>query len=217
MFCVLPNSRDREIFKKIGFFLFTGENRLNNSFFAMVINEESMSMQVEYRQDTDPELIAKARARFGDEINHLRAFGFLELSCYTELLPKYSLLSHLYIFALAKMNRELIRVESPLRLVMSQPLLFNRVDSTYALVFGLGVKFYSIFTDGTGVISANFASRPIQDMQWKLYKFPESRSMEACWQAHQQEIAGFIQMGRQVDDAIDFEKYVSISKREELA
>lgn len=174
-------------------------------------------MNVEYRQEFDPALMEKARARFADEINRLRALGFSEMSCYTELLPKYSLLTYFLVYLLAKINRELIRVESPLRLVMSQPLLFNRAESTVALVFGMGVKFYTLFTDGTGLISTSFPSRPIQDMQLKLYKFAGPRSLGECWQAHQAEMASFIQMGRQLDEALSFEKYVAISKREDQA
>ncbi len=173
-------------------------------------------MKIEYRQDFLPELADKARTRFEEEINRLRAFGFSEFGCYTELLPNYSLLTHLLIFVLAKSNREIIRVESPLRLAMSQPLLVHREQASCALVFGMGVKFYSLFTDGTGLITANFPSRPIQDMQRKLYKSAAPRSLEECWQAHQAEIVSFQQIGRQLDEEISFENYVAISKREEL-
>lgn len=174
-------------------------------------------MNIEYRQENGPELTKKARARFADDMNRLRAFGFSEFGCYTELLPKYSLLTHCVVFVLAKANREIIRVESPMRLVMSQPLLIHREQSTYALVFGMGVKFYSLFTDGTGLISANFSSNPIQDMRQKLYKYPEPGSLAECWQAHQKEIASFIQRGKKLDETLEFEKYVAISRREDQA
>ena len=174
-------------------------------------------MNIEYRQDFLPELTNRARTRFADETSRLRVLGFSEFGCYTELLPNFSLLTHLLIFLLAKFNREIIRVESPLRLAMSQPLLVHHEQLTYALVFGMGVKFYSLFSDGTGLISANFPSRPIQDMQRKLYKSAAPRSLEECWQAHQREIESFQQMGRQLNDRIAFENYVAISKREEVA
>lgn len=173
-------------------------------------------MKIEYRQDFHPELTNKARTRFADEINRLRALGFSEFGFYTELLPNYSLLTQPLIFLLAKSNREIIRVESPMRLAMSQPLLVHRERFTYALVFGMGVKYYSLFTDGTGLISANFPSHPIQDMQRKLYKSAAPRSLEECWQAHQEEINSFQRMGRQLDDGLGFEKYVTISEREQI-
>ncbi|RJP53731.1 MAG: hypothetical protein C4583_04160 [Anaerolineaceae bacterium] len=174
-------------------------------------------MNIEYRQEYEPELTAKVRARFADEMNRLRAFGFSDFGCYSELLPNYSLFTHFIIFLLAKANREIIRVESPLRLVMSQPLLVQREQSTYALVFGMGVKFYTLFTDGTGLISANFPSRLIQDMQRKLYKYAQPCSLDECWRAHQSEILSFQQRGLQLDVGHSFEKYVAISRREELA
>lgn len=174
-------------------------------------------MNIEYRQEFEPELTAKTRARFADEINRLRALGFSDFGCYTELLPNYSLLTHFMIFLMAKSNREVIRLESPLRFVMSQPLMVHRERSTYALVFGMGVKFYTLFSDGTGLISANFPSRPIQDMQRKLYKYAQPCSFDECWRAHQSEILSFQQRGLQLDDGNAFEKYVAISKREEVA
>lgn len=172
-------------------------------------------MNVEYRQESHPELMEKARMRFADEIRRLRVLGFSEFCCYTELMPKFSVVTHFPIFVLAKMNRELIRLESPLRLVMSQPILVHHALGTYALVFGMGVKFYTLFTDETGLVTANFQTQPIQDMQRKLYKFFIEQSIENAWQAHQAEITSFQNMGRQVNDQIRFENYVSISKREE--
>jgi hypothetical protein len=174
-------------------------------------------MNVEYRQDNNPELMGETRKRFVDEIGQLRSFGFAEYCCYTELLPKYSAITNLLTYLLAKLNHEIIRIELPLRIAMSQPILVHREQGAYALVFGLGVKFYTLFTDGTGLITANFPSQPIQDMQLKLYKFAEARSIADGWQAHLTEIASLQKMGRQVDERIDFENYVLISRREEQA
>lgn len=157
----------------------------------------------------------RARVRFSDEISRLRAIGFSEFCCYTELLPKYSAITHLLIFVLAKLNREIIQVESPLRLTMSQPILAHRERGAYALVFGMGVKFYTLFTDGTGLISANFPSQPVQDMIRKIYKSAEPRGIEECWQAHNLEVVNFQRMGRVVDNLIRFESYISISRRED--
>ena len=174
-------------------------------------------MNIEYRQEYAPDLMEKARVRFADEMNRLRALGFSEFGCYTELLPNFSLFTYFHIFVPAKLNREIIRVESPLRLVMSQPLMVYHELPTFALVFGMGVKFYTLFTDGTGLIGANFPSRIIQDMQRKLYKYAAPQSLEDCWKAHLCEISGFQQMGRQLGDRITFESYVAISHREEQA
>lgn len=172
-------------------------------------------MNVEYRQEYMPELMNRARIRFKDEMDVLRKMGFAEFCCYTEILPRYSVFSHLFIFLLAKLNRELIRVESSLRLAMSQPILVHRTEKAYALVFGMGVKFYTLFTDKTGLISANFQSEPIQDMFAKVYKNAAPCSIEECWHAHVAETNNFRQEGKEVDERIRFENYLSISRREE--
>lgn len=172
-------------------------------------------MNIEYRQEDIPELMNRARVRFKDEMDILRKMGFVEFCCYTEVMPRYSAFTHLTIFLLAKLNRELIRVVAPLRLAMSQPMLVHRTEKAYALVFGLGVKFYTLFTDETGLISANFPSEPIQDMFAKIYKTASPRSIEECWLAHTAETNNFRQEGKEIDERIRFENYLSISQREE--
>ena len=171
-------------------------------------------MKIESWQETDPDLIEKSRARFGDEINNLRSLGFLELCHYTEMLPPFSLATFFFGFLLMIAKREIVRVESPLRIAMTQPLMAQSESGTYALVFGLGVKFYTLFTDGTGLISASFDSQPTQDMQLMLYKYAGKRSIEDCWRAHRNEIESFTQAGKEVELQIRFDNYVSLSERE---
>jgi hypothetical protein len=171
-------------------------------------------MKIEYRQENLPELMSWARTRFKDEMDGLRKLGFSEFCCSTELLPNYSALSHFLILLLTKLNREIVRVEAPLRIAMSQPLLAHRTQMTYALIFGMGVKFYTLFTDETGLITANFQSEPVQDMFAKIYKTAVPRSIEECWQAHMTEVKSFRQAGKEVDERIRFENYLSISQRE---
>lgn len=172
-------------------------------------------MKLDYRQDNSSKLMNRARVRFKDEMDRLRRLGFIEFCCYTELMPKYTALTHLAVFLMAKINRELIGFESPLRLAMSQPLLVHRAHGTYALVFGMGVKFYTMFTDKTGLITTNFPSQPIQNMILKVYKITASGSIEDAWRAHLDETGKYLQDGKSVDEIIRFENYVSISQREE--
>ena len=172
-------------------------------------------MKIEYRQDHAPELMDRARMRFAEEIGRLKRLGFSEFCCYTELMSRFSALTLLPIYSLAKINREIIRVESPLRLAMSPPILVHREQGAYALVFGMGVKFYTLFTDNTGLITANFSSQPIQDMYKKVYKTAAPRSIEDCWEAHMAEAQGFQQAGKRIEEAIRFENYVNISRRED--
>lgn len=172
-------------------------------------------MKIDYRQDNLPELMNQARVRFKDEMDRLRRLGFMEFCCYTELMPKYSALTHLPILFMAKLNRELIGIEPPLRLAMSQPLLVHRAHGTYALVFGMGIKFYTMFTDETGLVTTSFPSQPIQNMILKIYKIVAPGSIEDAWRAHLDETGKYLQDGKSVDESIRFENYVSISRREE--
>jgi hypothetical protein len=172
-------------------------------------------MKIEYRQETSIDLIQAARNRFSNEVTQLKRLGFFDLCVYTELLPKYSILTLLPIFIMAKLKREIIRVETPLRLVMAQPLLAHQDHGAYAIAFGMGIKLHTLFTDGTCVVTTNFPSQPIQNMQTKVYKSEGSMGIADCWAKHISEVDSFEKMGKQIDKNIRFTGYVFISQREE--
>ena len=80
---------------------------------------------------------------------------------------------------------EVSRIGRNLRASIFFLLLVSRECDTYVSPFGLGLKFYTSFTDGTCVITGNFNSQAINDDREKLYKSAQPCSIEEAWQQHQ--------------------------------
>ncbi len=172
-------------------------------------------MHIAYQITTQFELIDKVRARYSSDLDQLKDLGFEELCFYTERLFPFSFLVLFPIFLLMRSKREVIHIQNPLRITASYPLLVASTDATCALVMGLGIKFYTPFSDGTGLISANFPTDEIQDRREKLYKYAIPQPLAAAWQFHRDRLQMFRAQGRAVREWVGFEGYVELSRREE--
>ncbi len=172
-------------------------------------------MQIAYQQTTDFEVTARVRERYLSEINALKRIGFEEQCFYTEMLSPFSLLLFLPSFLLMRAHREVMHIRDPLRIAASYPLLIHRDSATYALIMGMGIKFYTQFIDGTGVITTSFPTQAIHDPIGQLYKYSGPASIELAWQSHQDQIGKLTAAGKQFAPQLNFEGYVEISKQEE--
>jgi len=91
----------------------------------------------------------------------------------------------------------------------------HREYSTYACPFGLGVKFYAGFTDGTCVITANFKTPAFQDDQEKLYKFAVAQSVAEAWSIHKDWVDKLILEGKEKIEPLSFAGYLKLVQRED--
>ena len=174
-------------------------------------------MRIAYHQTTQPEIVSRVRDRYAPEITLLKGMGFAELCFYTEAMLPFSLLLLFPIVLLMRAQKEVIQIQSPLRIAVCCPILVAREHATYAVMMGYGVKFYTNFTDGTGLISANFPSFDILDQKGKLYKYaaPQPIAIESAWGLHRDRIESLRAEGKQVRNRIGFEDFVELSARED--
>lgn len=88
--------------------------------------------------------------------------------------------------------------------------------STIALPLGLGVKLYTGFTDGTLLVSASFASclQPAVD---SVVKHASKVPLDEAWTLHQRRAEEMERQGKQILQALDFDRYVEMSRHEESA
>jgi hypothetical protein len=80
---------------------------------------------------------------------------------------------------------------------------------------GLGVKFYTLFADGSGLITANFDSPNGQDLDGTFVKYATPGSIEQIWQQHSERLTELQALGRQLRVTTTFEDYVTLSRHEE--
>lgn len=172
-------------------------------------------MFINYELTTDFDIIDKVRTRYATEMVALKQLGFTELCFYSESIFPFSAVVLFPAWWLMRQHKEVRRLQWPLRISASYPLLVSHSHATTALVMGLGVKFYTLFADNSGLITANFNSRSGRDLDGTLVKYAAPGSIEEIWQQHCERIAELQALGRQLRLPTTFEDYVTLSQRED--
>ena len=168
-------------------------------------------MGEEYTEILDPELQARVRARHGVKIRSLQSLGFQHLTYCLEVLPPYSAIWKFPILLMMR-AKEVVLLPRPARIGVAYPLLSNYNPSTIAEVLGLGVKFYSVFSDGTLLISSSYHSRLAPGSNSRIVKNPDSETVEEAWAGHQQKAADLQVQGLVPRRVTAFADYVEIEK-----
>jgi len=175
-------------------------------------------MPITYQQTTDKGIIDQVRNKHWLDINELKLLKFEEFCFFGETVKALGF-SPLglkgFLGILIALFKEVTRVESNLNVHVYNVVLASREYATYAAPFGLGVKLYTSFTDGTCIISATFETPAINDKQEKIYKFAAPRSVEATWKHHQAWVDKLIMEGKQKADDLSFANFLQMSQKED--
>jgi hypothetical protein len=178
--------------------------------------EDNVSFVTDYQQVAQGKVQDKVRNRYRSEINVLKKVGFEELCFCGEVTRPLGCILFFPLFLFMFIKGEVVKLKWPWRLAVQYPLLVAREQATFAILYGLGVKFYTSFTDGTVLICANSNMvSPLTVDEKKFYKYSSPLDIEAAWDFHQGKVNEFKAGGRQTRDALCFEDYVEISMWEE--
>ena len=172
---------------------------------------------VNYELVTDLQLEHRVYRRYHASCDLLAEMGFVRQFVYSEMQIPYSLFLLLPVWLLMLVQREVLRRQRPFRISSSYPLLFFPDHGTFALVCGLGIKFYTLFDDGTGLITSTISSRGLTNERLQLYKYIVSHDVEWAWTNHQERLRQFVLSGKHVQGNGRFQTYVTLSQREDLA
>jgi hypothetical protein len=93
------------------------------------------------------------------------------------------------------------------------PLMVSRKDATYVSVPNLGTSFFTVFLNGTCLVSLTYAGIEIHDENQKLYKISKPRSIQAAWKDHQQQMEKFCAEGKATKDYLNVADYFSLVLR----
>ena len=158
---------------------------------------------------------AKVRSRYASEIDLLQGLGFQELCFYGEQLAPFSAALLFPMVLLMRRKGELISVQWPFRLTAWYVLLAEAETGTYALPMGLGVKFYTRFTDGGGLVSANFPSQAVPRKETGITKYSGVRSVAEAWTLHQRALEGMTLGGKEIEHRMSLVDFAEISRKED--
>ena len=168
-------------------------------------------------QQHDATIQSRVRRRYSRDCDALAAHGFEELCIYSEQLGAYAAFLYLPMTFLMMLKREVLGGHGRFDAGGSYMLMRHRRPSTIALPLGLGVKLYTAFTDGTLFVSASFASclQPAGD--GIVVKHASKLPLAEVWMLHQHRVEEMERQGKQVLQALDFDRYVEMSRQEEGA
>ncbi len=172
-------------------------------------------MFINYERTTEPDVIDKVRARYTAEMTVLKRLEFTELCFYSEIIFPFSAVVLLPAWWMMRRHNEVRRLRWPLRISASYPLLVSPSHATTALIMGLGVKFYTLFTNGYGLITANFDSISGRSPDGLSAKYATPGSIEEIWQQHCDRMTQLQALGKRLRETTTFEDYVALSRREE--
>lgn len=175
-------------------------------------------MPITYQQTADQEIHNRVRRKHGAIIHELKSLNFAEYYFFGETVGAlgFSPLGFSgFLGMLIALFNEVTRVESNLGITLFNIVMGSREYGTYAAPFGLGVKFYTGFTDGTCVITANFKTPAFQDEQAKLYKVAMPPGVADAWFHHKEWVAKLCQEGREKNEPLSFAGYLKLVQRED--
>ena len=175
-------------------------------------------MPIRYQQTADKEIHDQVRKKHQTVIQELKRLNFEEYSFFGETVQALGFIPlglSGFLGALISMFKEVAKVESNLDVTIFNILMASREHGTYAGPFGLGVKFYTSFTDGTCVITANFESPAIADDGEKLYKYAVSQTVVSAWLHHKKWVEKLSLEGKQKIDHLSFADFLQQTQRED--
>jgi Zn-dependent protease len=165
----------------------------------------------EYTEIIDPSIQSRVRARHNLKIAPLQALGFQHFAYGLEALPPYSAISNFPI-VLMMFGKEVLIFPKPARLGVTSILLTHSTPSTIATCAGLGIKFYSVFSDGTLLISSSYRSPLVPIPNSQIIKNPHSPNADEAWLAHRKRAAELAAQGLTVRNLSSFADYVEIEQ-----
>jgi len=175
-------------------------------------------MPITYEQTMEKEIHDRVRRKHRTILAELRGLNFTEYYFFGETVGMlgFSPLGCSGFFGmLVALFNEVTKIESNLGITLFNVVMGSRESATYASPFGLGVKFYTGFTDGTCVITGNFDSPAIHDRLEKLYKVAMPQSVAAAWSNHKELVDAFSAEGKQKSEPLSFAGYLKLVQRED--
>src|SRR5713101_1751808 len=165
----------------------------------------------EYTEIADPSVQSRVRTRHASKIAPLQILGFHHFAFCLELLPPFSAISK-FPLVLMTFGKEVLVFPKPARLGIANILLSHSSPSSIAGITGLGIKFYSVFSDGTLLISSNYRSPLVPSPNSRIIKNPHCQTTEEAWLAHKQKAAELGAQGLTLRSLSSFADYVEIEK-----
>lgn len=147
--------------------------------------------------------------RYQHEIKSLNQLGFSDLHFTREITFPLSAVFMCWAALPMKAAGEIFSVEKPFRFVLFNPLMLNYEFDTYANVFGMGVKFVTLFRGKGVLISCNYETKRYINPKKGIYRYGANpkMSIEECFSRHRSRIEKLEEDGLITDEELSLPKF----------
>jgi hypothetical protein len=171
-----------------------------------------------FKEIQDVRLQSRIQTRYVREIRVLEVLGFKHLAFKLEMRSPFSLLAYFPLLPLMRRTREILVFPFPLRIASASILLTHPEPSTIASCMGLGVRFYTNFSDHFLLISstvlghAHLQGTRRSDSQ--IVRTLPCLTVQRAWSSHKNQVAEMRARGHSIATTQSFTDYIEISERE---
>jgi hypothetical protein len=154
----------------------------------------------------------RIRNRYSSEVGQLSDLGFTTLFFYGEAFSLFRvlLIYPAFLFLIMLLNREAATVQNGWKLCFGFPVFISGNRTSYAHPLQLGVKYHTLFQDGTILMTKNFGGKNEYGPKVVAHGM-ENASIFDAWAEHQKQIQALEAAGKQVNRVISFQTYADIS------
>jgi hypothetical protein len=167
---------------------------------------------VTYVQIDSPAQDQRIQLRFRSESTQLSNLGFTPLFSYGE---GFSILRLLWIFpafllVVMWLNREVVILQGS-RVLFGFPVFISGDGTTFAQPLQLGAKFFTLFQDGTILMTKSFGGKKSYGER-VIAERMKNATITDTWAEHQRRIMEQESAGRQIDPQISFDTFSAVSR-----
>lgn len=180
-------------------------------------SKPASNWKIEYQATSRVEMIEEVRSKFRSEIYQLKMLGFEEIGFYREIVPWFGVRIGLtgILGAAAMLANEVTRMGPHLTVNGFFILMASKKESSYASISKLGIKFHTVFQDGTCLITASYKGIEFQDEAYKFHRSGFSGPLSSAFAGHRQKVDQFEAGGKRISGNISMSEYFSIIIRED--
>jgi hypothetical protein len=179
----------------------------------VVLFSKQLTGPAQHVQISSPTFEYRIQNRYCSESNQLSNLGFTPLFFYGEGFPLFRLLLiyPVFLFMIMLLNREVATVHDRSTLLFGFPVFNSSNGTTYAHPNQLGMKYHTLFQDGTILMTKNFGGKK-QYGPTVLVHCIRNASISDAWAEHQKQIQALEATDKQIDHEISFQAFSNISR-----
>ena len=125
--------------------------------------------------------------RYAEQVNKLKKLGFQHMAYVAEDHGPFSALTMFNFIPPALQGGEVLVIRWPFRLTSANIVMEIADPPSLALCMGLGIKFYTIFENGSVILSSDFTSRRVPKQGSNFTRLPTKSTTQATWNLHRAE------------------------------